>query len=143
MTRTIQTTKKKPTTKKPTTKSDEDLTVDAVWFLLPHQWTALTQDGLTVDERLRRAVLVVEELVREGEDAGEHDDDGRGGAVVPAAARVRVETALTMDEFERTWPDARTNEIDPWYGDGDVDRANAEARTWSARYLLRAVDGGR
>lgn len=110
----------------------DELMVDAVWLLSPRQVRRLLVPGLSADERLRRAVRVVEELAR-----GDDDDDGA------AAARVHVEIPLTFAELERTWPDARSGAVDPWYGDGDVDRANASARLWSARYLLRALDGGR
>lgn len=123
-------------TKTPTTDAtnDDDLTVDAVWLLLPRQVRWLTAPGLSADERLRRAVQVVDELAR-GDETGVVDGQ--------ATPRVHVGIPLTFDELERTWPDARTSRADAWYGDGDVERANARARTWSARYLLRALDGGR
>jgi hypothetical protein len=134
----------RPRTKPRVTDHDEPPTFDAVWFLLPQQWARLSERDVPFPERLLRAVRVVEELAV----VDELDVDFVDGAGLPvqeraAQERVRVETPLTLDEFERTWPDSRTALIDPWYGHGEVDRANAEARRWSARYLLRAVDGGR
>lgn len=122
-----------PTTGYP---NDDERMVDAVWLLLPRQVRLLTAPGLSADERLRRAVRVIDELAR-------GDDDEHGVGLGGATQRVHIEIPLSFAELERTWPDARSGRIDPWYGDGDVDRANADARVWSARYLLWALDGGR
>ena len=112
---------------------DGPLTVEANWILTRQQVQALRLPGLSADERLRRAVAILEQL-----DDPEDDVHRR----TPADERVVVHIPLTFDEVARTWPDARTPRVDPWLGHGDVDRANAEARRWSARYLLRALAVG-
>jgi hypothetical protein len=109
------------------------LTVEANWILTRQQVQALRAPGLSADERLRRAVAILERL-----DDPEDDVHRR----TPADERVVVHIPLTFDEVARTWPDARTPMVDPWLGHGEVDQANAEARRWSARYLLRALAVG-
>jgi len=95
------------------------------WQLTEEERDGLTASGLDPQTRLQRAVHIIERAWR--------------GEAPEGHALVQVEAILTLDEHERTWPDARTSLVDPWYGHGDVDRANATARQWSARFLLRAL----
>jgi hypothetical protein len=101
----------------------DDETLEMTWHLTHAQRDCLLEPGIDADTRLRRALQVVEHAWL---------GDGSEGPV-------RVDLALSMDEHERTWPDARTSCVEPWDGHGDVDRANADARRWSARFLLRGL----
>ena len=89
--------------------------------------------------RIRLAVEVIEA------DAADHDTmecdfGGSNSSPQMHGDVVFVDVHMTLDEYECTWPDARTPWVDPWYGDGNVDRANAWAREQAARFLLRAID---
>ena len=112
------------------TDSNDADTVDADtlgmdWQLTEGERDGLMASGLDPQTRLQRALHIVERNWR--------------GEAPEGHALVQVRAILTLDEHERTWPDARTSLVDPWYGHGDVDRANATARQWSARFLLRAL----
>ena len=112
---------------------DADM-LDMDWQLTEEERDSVLAPGLDPQTRLQRALHIVE----------------RAWCGEAPEGPVRVQITLTLDEHERTWPDARTSLVDPWYGHGDVDRANATARRWSARFLLRplgfdgidGVDGG-
>lgn len=111
----------------PVTNSTEDTdsSLQMDWQLTEEERDGLMASGLDPQTRLQRAVHIVERAWF--------------GEAPEGHALVQVEAILTIDEHERTWPDARTSLVDPWYGHGDVDRANATARQWSARFLLRAL----
>jgi hypothetical protein len=100
-------------------------TLDMDWQLTEGERDGLMASGLDPQTRLQRALHIVERAWR--------------GEAPEEQVQVQVRATLTLDEHERTWPDARTSLVDPWYGHGDVDRANATARHWSARFLLRAL----
>jgi hypothetical protein len=100
-------------------------TLDMDWQLTEEERDGVMAPGLDPQTRLQRALHIVERAWR--------------GEAPEGPLQVQVEATLTLDEHERTWPDERTSWVDPWSGHGDVDRANATARRWSARFLLRAL----